>query len=368
MLSGKWHLFGLTALHLLRYPIQHKHEATTISGAVTEKVDFLEYLDGARSLKLYDPRDRIYAFLGFRNQESGFPSLTPDYQKSFEAVYIELACQYIKHTKDASILHFIDHDESTLYNDELASWVPNWTTYAHQENVSGSLPLIEHPSGFESVPKMDSEGLLQVRAAICDTVRYASDKLHWGSTAISEVVSIWTKISSMDGATPYTSVAPLEAFATVLTADRFRTSKMQCHMFAYMLRLHEGTTPGSAGDCTREELDIIKIKSIGGNLLIHQDNVRSLGHNRRVIMTQRGFYGLAPGTVREGDVCALIFGGTQTPFMLRETERPGCYKVMGDAFIAGPHKDTRTGSPIVLGAGSFDWVDWGIQDQEIFLC
>jgi hypothetical protein len=60
--------------------------------------------------------------------------------------------------------------------------------------------------------------------------------------------------------------------------------------------------------------------------------------NRRFIVTQKGYYGLAPPTAREGDSCCVIFG-TKTPFIVRPVAGlPNHYKFIGEAYVHGMMK------------------------------
>lgn len=95
-------------------------------------------------------------------------------------------------------------------------------------------------------------------------------------------------------------------------------------------------------------------------------------HNRCIAVTQRGYYCLVPGLARVGDTCAVIFG-TNLPFILRGTGRPYHFKVVGDAFITSNRTvNLEAGySPYMMGSGyraNEDWLDWGLEEQDIWLC
>jgi hypothetical protein len=91
-------------------------------------------------------------------------------------------------------------------------------------------------------------------------------------------------------------------------------------------------------------------------------------HNRTFITTNRGYYGLAPNIVKEGDACCIIFG-TWSPFILRRTDQDGNYKMVGSALILSKEID-HNGAPRVIGGDHAyeDWAEGGLEEEMIHLC
>ena len=57
--------------------------------------------------------------------------------------------------------------------------------------------------------------------------------------------------------------------------------------------------------------------------------------NRRLLITKRGYIGLAPWNARVGDVVAVLHGG-DTPLLPRPAvSEPGVYSFVGEAFFYG---------------------------------
>lgn len=56
--------------------------------------------------------------------------------------------------------------------------------------------------------------------------------------------------------------------------------------------------------------------------------------NRRLLVTKRGYIGLAPWNAQVGDVVAVLHGG-ETPFLLRPGSESGVYTFVGEAFVHG---------------------------------
>jgi len=53
--------------------------------------------------------------------------------------------------------------------------------------------------------------------------------------------------------------------------------------------------------------------------------------NRRLVVTEKGYLGLAPEHVRTGDLVAIVI--SQVPLVLREVQ--GGYRFVGEAFVDG---------------------------------
>lgn len=89
-------------------------------------------------------------------------------------------------------------------------------------------------------------------------------------------------------------------------------------------------------------------------------------------VTRSGHYCLVPYLTREDDTCTVIYG-TALPFILRSAGGPRYYKVVGDAFVASsrdfdweagelPHRWSRG------DCANQDWLDWGLEEEDIWLC
>jgi hypothetical protein len=102
------------------------------------------------------------------------------------------------------------------------------------------------------------------------------------------------------------------------------------------------------------------------------DFIRNKTHNRRFILTGRCYMGLAPLLAREGDMVGIIFG-CKTPCVLRKTGQEKHYMYLGATAILGKEcSDVEGGGAMyctMLGEEeSKDWVDWGVEEEDIWLC
>ena len=79
-------------------------------------------------------------------------------------------------------------------------------------------------------------------------------------------------------------------------------------------------------------------KAASGNAQLCETEMASPLINRRFIVTQNGYYGLAPPTARAGDTCCII-SSAKTPFIVRPVAHvPQHYKLIGEAYVYGMMK------------------------------
>jgi hypothetical protein len=92
-------------------------------------------------------------------------------------------------------------------------------------------------------------------------------------------------------------------------------------------------------------------------------------NNRRLFISQRGYYGLGPAVTWVGDMCVVIPGG-RTPFLVRtqRTETPPTYQFVGEAHVVGTvplMNSTQWFS--ALGGAEEEWPDWAPEEGDIYL-
>ncbi|KAI5457047.1 heterokaryon incompatibility protein-domain-containing protein [Mariannaea sp. PMI_226] len=329
-----------------------------LEGAI-QPLKFLERLDCARWLDFTDPRDRIYALLGLPSGNEWVPTLKPSYMVPDMHIYRDFACEYLRISQDLDILHFLHNDDSTLAS-EFASWIPRWNIRLYS-SYSGTLNNYSRFSrcivSQVSSPKImvsSDQTTLEVRAILLDTVAFTSAKFDQSSTTSEDVASLWETVSTLPNPLPYLS-SPLKAFVTIFRCGVYRGvfTEWETRQSAYMRLLSR--------NLSREDV------SYGDAEAFHTSKMEDV-HNKRFLVTNRGYYGLAPGVVQEGDICCVIFG-TKSPFILRKTDKVGHYKVVGSALILSKEID-HNGYPMALGSeeNCEDWVEWGLDEEDIFLC
>jgi hypothetical protein len=331
----------------------------------------LGYLSLTRQLNLKDPRDRIYAFLELVQNEERPIHLRPNYKDNFLHVYQQFAAEYIRSTKYIGLLSNVEHDEQSLHSG-IPSWVPRWDMsitragYAFAPADSGYLPLTAR-DGSVSEPTVTNDTILSSQGVIIDTVLYTSQTLNSLTTTTDTISNIWRAIDATEPVWPYPSLYRLGVFIGTLTAGTREGDALEWlrSMAAFSKAVYENN--GSPADIERPNL-----LAESGSVDLFLNTVKGYIHNRKIVLTEHGYMGLAPALTQKGDACGIIFGCT-TPCILRALSDGDNYKYLGAAYIVGQdHWKTSDGrvvfSEILGSVDSKDWVDWDVEEKDICLC
>lgn len=89
----------------------------------------LEMLDSFKSLKVTDPKDKVFALLGFVALDGPFPDLiTANYTKTTEQVYLDVARYLILTEQTLHVLNQRHSRPSIGCQRSMPTWVPDWQT------------------------------------------------------------------------------------------------------------------------------------------------------------------------------------------------------------------------------------------------
>lgn len=347
----------LSDLHLHGFYIQHRREVIPFrpeGGA--EPLTLLEIPDYARVFGVTDPRDRIYALYNIATPSGFHPEVRPNYSLSYLRVYHDFAGEYLRLSGDLDILHWVHTNDDALKSD-FPSWVPrlNIDLYPDHARRFSTLGRSSEPyASRRSSPKFvlsTDQSVLEVGALIIDTVSFAARKFDVMHTTPDDVAWLWEPVSSRSDWLPC-SCSPLRAFVEIFRRGvyRGRLTGWQKRESANMLLLQQELPEGH--------------DSYADVQTFHEKRMADV-HNKSFIITGRGYYGLAPHTVEEGDACCII-SGTRSPSILRRTDRPGHYNVVESVQILSKEPDHH-GYPSLLGRDGYDWTDWGLEEDHISL-
>ncbi|KAF3040459.1 hypothetical protein E8E12_003153 [Didymella heteroderae] len=158
----------------------------------------LDYMGFARTLRLKDPRDRIYAFLDLGPKLVQGLAIVPNYTDTPLKVFQDFATNYILTTKDMNLLYHVMHDEATVETESM-TWVPRWDSgpenMVHFVSSSAYSPLRSR-TGQISKPTISANHVLRVQGLIFDTVCFTSNILT-GSYSTSSNVPLTIGCSSL---------------------------------------------------------------------------------------------------------------------------------------------------------------------------
>ncbi len=293
-------------------------------------------------LKAVDPRDLIFPFLGLAHDAAEY-DIVPDYTQEVSPTYINVARSFLQ--RGWSTLLCICQPQGRT--PDLPSWVPDWTRQLRR-------PL-SLSADFESgtvysastgtlnpvfLPKGSCPRLLLVSALLYDTVEVLSKDLDFMDCKgdIKEVAGLLTELCKGHGTAYSSNEEQDDAIAKTLIRDvwaselgagnRRRTRPGEAKKgFEEVRKGFEEIISSNHGDC----FDVMTaMTSVGRMYMTTQlESLSSL----RPFATKRGFIGMGPECMQQGDVIAIIIG-LSAPMILRKFG-DGKYEIVGEAYVHG---------------------------------
>ncbi|OJD36684.1 ankyrin and het domain-containing protein [Diplodia corticola] len=321
-----------------------------LAGSETPLRQFLYFLganaDNSRLLAS-DHRDYYFALVGLASDAQQL-KVRVNYEKSWRDVRVHLAKACLQHYGLETLSHCnitastwsSGEDDENAEDEGAPSWVPNWasphlpkalTVYSHLNvrgggagrayRASGSLKQGIEDSSF------DANGRLKLWAIRVDSVERVGDGLP------AEAVSY------RDGENFDSLVAWLEGLSVVLpgTNDVYNSTEEVVEALwrtpiADRAFVHNYETIRAPQDLKTGYMDLLR--GVRSREAIRYAGIAQYKLKRRKpFRTSKGFIGIGPQEVGEGD-CLWIPLGADVPFVLREAE-DGRLVVVGEAFVHG---------------------------------
>ncbi|KAF4314297.1 Heterokaryon incompatibility [Botryosphaeria dothidea] len=375
-------------------PIQGVHNAylmyaLSLGSDKHDPVSFLHLLTLTRQFRVSDPRDRIYALLGLptidSDPDNGILYVDPDYTKTTQDVYEILARKMVISSQGLRTLSAVQHGLEV--QEHVPSWVPQWDHLFTYTLAQAGGSLKNHAASaslLASLPRVNGP-ILSVDGLEFDTVAQISDvlpdSLDPSSPANFEYIKIiWDSMAAPLQAYPTNTNTDLyTAFCWTITAGKDWYGMLIEHElehladFAAFQTTHfdaplpdaptrDRLMPFGIPETARQEM----LKMPGdkfyrtiasfqrqrggepGESTADADRfVTALSYAcrwRRFFVTRRGFMGIGPPCMREGDVVGVLCGGI-VPFLLRRRGGAFC-KLVGEAYIYGIMKGEACVQPL----------------------
>jgi hypothetical protein len=297
---------------------------------------FVDLLSHGALLSCSDPRDKVYAFLGhpLAYPLTGTNLVRPDYRKTPAQVYLELSKALIQRT-GIRVLTTVEHNQATILED-FPSWVTRWNVSLVMNDIyrvpnvrfCASAGLTASSSAFIAGNNLILQGV------ILDKVRQSSlidisqvSSISFESFPTGERIRIdkvFEELRKVDGS-PCMYSDRVHAFCMTLCSGRGVFGSDLARLAACLATMVEnGGRPVKKTFTPQEENDA----------LVYLAEVEGICMNRTFVVTERGFYGLAPLLTRPGDVaCVLV--GVDVPLVLRPHGEVGLFKLLGESYIHG---------------------------------
>jgi hypothetical protein len=330
---GRFGGAGFKTIHQSTLTAWRPQNEVNKSSDLYDNWNFVRLLQFARYLEAYDPKDRIYGLLG--SYTASLIHIIPDYSKSVQAVYLDFATQWLQCTGDISILSAVEHQQIKL-NDDFPSWVPIWNHTNATTHFGLYTGYVNASKGMDlSVLKIENGTHLHLRGLIFDTVK-STVNLNWydlhledpnpmsSTSEVSRLVQIWNRLADTESES---ADVRLDTLLSTLTCVGVFGDRRKQDKAAYALRLCQMSPSVKISN-----LDLLKKDAENGeadHFAYQMDRTLS---GRRFFFSVNGYYGLAPDIAQAGDFCCIISGAT-VPFILRPTEKPYHYKLVGEIFM-----------------------------------
>jgi hypothetical protein len=328
----------------------------------------LDVLADAKTLQLTDHRDRIYAFMELTADRKHQLSLYPDYKSSHLDLYRRFTTQYIHSLKNVDVLGHVTHMPSSTDFD-IPSWIPRWDIELSSISPTFVSTGVELQARDMSVyePTVIDGTILKVRGVVWDEIQFVSNIFEEATLTIRVIRELWETIREMTVVSPYEMSSRLSAFLVVLCAGLYNREWSQWNRdrtaFVSKAQLEHETRDSSMSSCSSSATG-------GGDPTIYLNLATEILNGRKLMVTKRGYMGLAPSITEKEDLCGIIFG-CSTPCILRKTSQDQSYNFLGATYVPGRQPREAEAGGIgfdILGEEySKDWVDWDIEEQDIYL-
>ena len=347
----------------------------------------------ATSSKCFDPRDRIYGLLSLSKDDLNDIDLTADYSKSVSQVYADFAKAYLVR-KDIRTLNHAGlqrntqshtpygslqaHTSASLPHDTIPSWAPDWRIPKPYLALGGSkrpgftagfsIPAHVELDPINSTKIFISGFQIDTIAHVCRPVelsfaaRGLSPAFETHEPTRASIVALQAFCEShyqKTGITEYpTGEAILTAFVRTVLADGLykafgdlfpvmkESSKLKVLLWRIYASLKIKPDDGinlapnaNLPNMQTGQAAASRAQSVRTAWLIVTFMFSALS-NHAIFITLQGFLGLGPALTEVGD-SVILFGGSETPFVMRETgladvkgvEKNFC--LLGDCYLHG---------------------------------
>jgi hypothetical protein len=332
------------------------------------RFNFIYELHRARGLKFTDQHDRIFAFLGHYalgmvdSPDPKSVAIQPDYTKTVEQVYIDVAKWALKSIQGSSALialaavqHLSLPSRHTLEKQQdigtpapdknrLPSWVSDWRTY---QGFILSEPINPHRAHGSSKPKLEideDDPILQIQGLEIDTIEACSrvldkefhkkaDKPGFELT----VEYLWREICQkgrfnlsheyLDGQKAFFAFMQTLSNGCVQIAGRGSKSYDEISESRW---LEQAALYLKKFICRPDMIapELLKMAEQADRNQVKEEWSRSANgasKNRIFARTRKGYYILGPAVMEVGDVVCVLFGG----------KMPFCLRPMGQQYMLG---------------------------------
>lgn len=301
---------------------------------------FLSVLDYCRRFDCVDLRDKVAALLSHPSArtDNGDTIVQPDYSCSMSEFNVNLTTQFLAKCHCLELLSAVQDFRSTdVENIHFASWIPSCQqskVYSMIRHTARKGKYYQSAAGtLARFHTSDNSTVLNVTGLPIDSIHRRGTVMHedWFSNRhpgkkhyVEALISFISASQNSSSRIYPTAAARVEKCYMTLTPG---ASRVTLEDFAAFTRAHIRNTA---------ELGEISSSSEAGDMERFASHAGPMTHNRRLFTTIKGYIGLSPRPIQEGDIICVL-SGCPVPFVLRPSgER---YRLVGECNVHGIMKD-----------------------------
>jgi hypothetical protein len=354
----------------------------TIRTARSQKpyyMDLFVLLERFRHCLATDERDKVFALLGLTSSslaKEKVVQVIPDYSKPAAFIYMSLTRQYINKRKNLDI---ICHATLSNYM-AIPSWVPCWSYH----NPGLSVLPKRRTVGARHEPMYRCCGDLEIDRDLLFGTELSGNRL-WVNGFKFDVVSIIgsmaTNVRDLGLEPPINGVTDLlkewksmseicshvygstweDSFRRTLHADAVGEKRFYHSVHSAVNKTGSGGSAliSSTAGCSASEFvyltqgrlgSVEKVSEVSveerlnSKVDLSEESMKRTAIKRTFFVTEKGYMGLGPFTMEEGDLVYALAGG-QVPFILRPILLAGGFSLVGESYVHG----IMDGEATVLG-------------------
>lgn len=323
-----------------------------------------------------DDRDRVYAFISLRSDQD--VNIEPDYSKSVEEVYTDFAKKCLAR-QDVRIVNYAglafrptasdSAQDPNSRTSELPSWAPDWRLpRAIQFGGSNKMIFSAGTSLNPFITTEEASTTIGISGVFIDAIDSAQP-IHISGFDSSKPLDFTFEPSRRSilalrhffnthfpsSSTGYpTGESALAAFARTVTADLAPTgvaplksllkdpNNHQEKVNLWQLFEKLGIKPD--GRLNLDPAEVLpgptrEVQPYSRQITVYlawmyMTSLAALLKGRQLFVTRKKYIGLAPAMAERGDIVA-VFGGSQSPFVLRPDREKKTFRVVGEGYLHG---------------------------------
>ena len=283
------------------------------------------------------------------------PLITVDYDSNIDKLCFQVATEILMDSKELRLLSVVQHDPKMGLEDGAISWVPRWDHPSTSSYLGYWSPDTGTPWKFDkmTIPRIITlkEDTLTFPGFLVDSITSSTDLINTDTFVDPDkLLRFWLTILDLELSSPAYSLERLEVYQRTLTAGNILSEffnlatptlneeEVKKAFTAFWVELCDytaGLEDTRLGSKISLEEKVMEAAKRGRPFFTMADAVCC---NRRVFRTSKGYLGVGPGALQQGDVVSIL--PYRLPFVLRPTST--YYRLVGECYVDGIMREEAT--------------------------